>query len=480
MYPTLRDIHFVGIGGIGMSGIAEILLTLGCRVSGSDVKSSPVTNRLKRRGAKVYIGHRSENLKKAQVVVISSAVSKHNPEVLSAHKEGIPVIARAEMLAELMRLKYGIAVAGSHGKTTTTSLVASILNQGGLDPTMVIGGKVRNFRTNARLGKGDYLVAEADESDGSFLHLNPTIAVVTNIDREHMDHYRDFEALKKTFEEFSAKIPFFGVAVFCADHPETARLAEHFTKRKVTYGIEKKADYQAKKIHLKGWGSEFDVTHGEHMLGKVYLNLPGMHNVLNSLAAIAVGCELGVKFSDIRTALKEFRGIGRRMELVYPSSARSGLAGLVRGGLGGMGAAQTPIIIDDYGHHPEEIRATLSALRQVMGKKKLWVLFQPHRYTRTKDLMDDFPPAFEQADHIVVTEIYAASEEPIQGVNGEVLAQTIQKYFPEKEVMCVPQVSDIPEVVFHKIQPGDFVLTLGAGDIYKAGYSIAERLKVQS
>ncbi len=456
MYPTLRDIHFVGIGGIGMSGIAEILITLGCRVSGSDVKSSPVTNRLKRRGAKVYIGHNSDNLKKAQVVVISSAVSKTNPEVLRAHKEGIPVIARAEMLAELMRLKYGIAVAGSHGKTTTTSLVASILNQGGLDPTMVIGGKVRNFRTNARLGKGDYLVAEADESDGSFLHLNPTIAVVTNIDREHMDHYRDFEALKKTFEEFSGKIPFFGLSVFCADHPETAKLAEHFTKRKVTYGIEKKADYQAKKIHLKGWGSEFEVVHGDHMLGKLYLNLPGMHNVLNSLAAIAVGCELGVKFSDIRTALKEFRGIGRRLEKVYEGDVS---------------------IVDDYGHHPEEIRATLSALREAIGKKKLWVLFQPHRYTRTKDLMDDFPPAFEQADHIIVSEIYAASEEPIHGVSGDVLAQTIQKHFHQKEVQCVPQVSDIPEAIFEKIQPGDFVLTLGAGDIYKAGYSIAERLK---
>ncbi len=477
MYPTLKDIHFVGIGGIGMSGIAEILLTLGCRVSGSDVKSSPVTNRLKRRGAKVYIGHRSDNLKKAQVVVTSSAVSKANPEVLRAQKEGIPVIARAEMLAELMRLKYGIAVAGSHGKTTTTSLVASLLDAGGLDPTMVVGGRVRNFRTNARLGKGDYLVAEADESDGSFLHLNPTIAVVTNIDREHMDHYRDFESLKRTFEEFAGKIPFFGLAVFCADHPETARMAEHFTKRKVTYAIHQKADYQAKKIHLKGWGSEFEVTHGEHVLGKVHLNLPGMHNILNSLAAIAVGCELGVKFSDIRKALKEFRGIGRRLELVYPKpeaklSRKSGSAGLRRGG---PGETQTPVIIDDYGHHPEEIKATLAALRQAIGKKRLWVLFQPHRYTRTKDLMEDFPAAFMEADQVIVTDIYAASEEPIQGVSGKILAETIQAQLPGQAVQHVPLVSEIADAVFPRLQAGDYVLTLGAGDIYKAGKALAEK-----
>ncbi|QQR81494.1 MAG: UDP-N-acetylmuramate--L-alanine ligase [Deltaproteobacteria bacterium] len=454
MYPTLKDIHFVGIGGIGMSGIAEILLTLGCRVSGSDVKSSPVTNRLKRRGAKVYIGHKSDNLKKAQVVVTSSAVSKTNPEVLRAQKEGIPVIARAEMLAELMRLKYGIAVAGSHGKTTTTSLVASILDVGGLDPTMVIGGRVRNFRTNARLGKGDYLVAEADESDGSFLHLNPTIAVVTNIDREHMDHYRDFDSLRQTFEEFSAKIPFFGLAVFCADHPETAKMAEHFTKRKVTYGIHQKADYQAKKIHLKGWGSEFEVTHGDHVLGKVHLNLPGMHNILNSLAAIAVGCELGIKFSHIRKALKEFRGIGRRLEKIHEGDVS---------------------IIDDYGHHPVEIKATLSALRQAIGKKKLWVLFQPHRYTRTKDLMADFPASFEEADHVVVTDIYAASEEPIQGVSGKILAESIQSQFQDKTVQYIPLVTEIADAVSPHIHEGDFVLTLGAGDIYKAGKMLAEK-----
>jgi UDP-N-acetylmuramate--alanine ligase len=458
MYPTLKDIHFVGIGGIGMSGLAEILLTMGCRVTGSDLKRSPVTDRLRRRGAKVHFGHRAENVSKTnppQVVVMSSAVAKANPELEEARGRGIPVISRGEMLAELMRLKYGIAVAGSHGKTTTTSLVAAVLDAGGFDPTVVIGGRVKSLRANARLGKGDFLVAEADESDGSFLHLSPTIAVVTNVDREHMDHYKDFEALRATFEAFTAKIPFYGLAVFCADHTETARLAGGFGKRFVTYGMKEKADYQAVKIRQKGWGSEFDVKFRGETLGKIRLQQPGLHNVLNSLAAVAVGRELGIKFADIRRALGNFRGIGRRLEILHKGDV---------------------MIVDDYGHHPEEIKATLAALRPAIKKSRLWVLFQPHRYTRTKDLFAEFTKAFGRADEVVLTEIYAAGEEPIRGVSGAVLADAVKKEHGGKGVTFLPRVDELAEAVFPRLKKGDVVLTLGAGDIWKAGKEIAKRL----
>lgn len=448
-----------------MSGLAEILLTTGCRVTGSDLKRSAVTDRLRRRGARIHFGHKAQNVGQAQVVVTSSAVSASNPEVVSARKSGIPVIARAEMLAELMRLKYGIAVAGSHGKTTTTSLVASVLAAGGLDPTMVIGGQVKSLRSNARLGKGDFLVAEADESDGSFLHLNPAIAVVTNIDREHMDHYSDFEALKETFGQFVLKIPFFGAAVLCADCPEVAKLAKGFTKRVLTYGIDEGADYQAVHVRLNGWVSEFSVRFQGRNLGKIRLRLPGLHNVVNSLAAVAVGRELGIRFADIRRALSEFRGIGRRLELVHPKQdvriRRSG---------------STPMIMDDYGHHPTEIRATLKAVRSIIKNRCLWVLFQPHRYTRTKDLLEDFCLSFDEADQLIVTEIYSAGEDEIHGVSGEGLADAIRKKRSGKIVVrFVPKVSDIAEALFPKISPRDVVLTLGAGDIWKAGRDLAKK-----
>jgi UDP-N-acetylmuramate--alanine ligase len=457
MYPTLKEIHFVGIGGIGMSGLAEILLNMGCRVTGSDLKKSPATDRLRRHGAKIFVGHRSENVGKAQVVVTSSAVSKTNPEVVRAFREGIPVIARAEMLAELMRLKYGIAVAGSHGKTTTTSLVAAVLAAGGLDPTVVIGGRVRSLRSNARLGKGDFLVAEADESDGSFLHLNPAIAVVTNIDQEHMDHYKNFDALKKTFEEFVSKIPFYGIAVFCADHPETARLAAHFSKRGTTYGIREKADYQASSIRAKGWASEFDVKYRGENLGKIRLNIPGRHNVQNSLAAVAVGRELGVPFGVIRKALSSFKGIGRRMEVIYRGNVT---------------------VMDDYGHHPVEIQATLAAVRSVMKKGRLIVLFQPHRYSRTKDLMEDFAKSFGGVDELIVTEIYSAGEEPIHGISGKNLAKKIQKAGSKKRpVHFIPQVSEVANFLLPTLRKDDLVLTLGAGDIWKAGKELARKMK---
>ncbi len=439
-----------------MSGLAEILLTMNCRVTGSDLKRSPITDRLRRKGARIYFGHRPENIGKAQVVVTSSAVSKKNAEVDQAIKSGIPVIARAAMLAELMRLKYGIAVAGSHGKTTTTSLVASVLEAGGLDPTMIIGGRVKSLRSNAKLGKGDFLVAEADESDGSFLHLDPTIAVVTNIDREHMDHYRDFEALRETFEKFISKIPFYGLGVFCADHPETGRLASLFTKRGVTYGLREKADYQVKDVRLKGWGSEFEVKYQGQSLGKMKLNLPGLHNVSNSLAAIAVGRELGVSMKDIRRALSNFRGIGRRLEKVHEG---------------------TITIVDDYGHHPVEIQATLKAVKDIAGSKKVWVLFQPHRFTRTKDLFEDFVNSFDEADALVVSEIYAAGEDPIRGVSGASLVEAIQKGNKGKSVQFVSSVSSMADLVLPQLQEGDFVLTLGAGDIWKAGRDISKKWK---
>ncbi len=453
MYPTLKEIHFVGIGGIGMSGLAEILLTMGCRVTGSDQKRSEITQRLRRRGGKVFVGHRAENIGHPQVVVTSSAVAPSNVELAEALKRGIPVIGRGEMLAELMRLKYGIAVAGSHGKTTTTSLVAAVLGAGGLDPTIVIGGRVRSLRSNARLGRGDFLVAEADESDGSFLHLSPTIAVITNIDREHMDHYRDFETLRKTFEDFARKIPFYGLGVFCVDHPQTARLAREFKKRSITYGIDESAEVRATKIRLKGWRSEFEVRNGEKVLGRLRLALPGRHNVLNSLAAIAVGLELGIPFSKIRSAFANFRGIRRRLERIYDRKI---------------------LVVDDYGHHPEEIRATLSAVRNAVGKRRLWVLFQPHRYTRTKDLFPDFLSSFGEADRLVLTEIYSGGEAPIRGVSGALLAKAFRG---KKRVEWIPSVEEIAGSVFPQLKKGDVVLTLGAGTIWKAGKALVERLK---
>ncbi len=442
-----------------MSGLAEILLTMGCRVTGSDLARSPATDRLKRRGAKIFIGHRSENIGQPQAVVVSSAVSTSNSELKAARHKGIPVISRGEMLAELMRLKYGIAVAGSHGKTTTTSLVAAVLEAGGLDPTVVIGGRVKTLRSNARLGKGNFLVAEADESDGSFLHLNPTVAVVTNIDREHMDHYRNFEELKRTFAEFAAKIPFYGTAIFCADHPLSAGLAKNFPKRFVTYGVCEKADYTAEKIRLKGWESRFGVRCRDDVLGEIRLHLPGMHNVLNSLAAVAVGRELGMKFSDIRRGLAAFRGVGRRMERIYDKKI---------------------LIVDDYGHHPTEVRATIQALHRAIRRRRMWVVFQPHRYSRTKDLFGDFTKVFDWAVkdegvRLILTDIYAASEEPIQGVSGRRLFEAVAKGKKKDSVLFVADVADIPGVLAPKLEKGDVVLTLGAGHVWKVGRALAER-----
>ncbi|MBI4197379.1 MAG: UDP-N-acetylmuramate--L-alanine ligase [Deltaproteobacteria bacterium] len=453
MYEHIRRIHFVGIGGIGMSGIAEVLLNLGYQVSGSDLARSSMTDRLKRRGARISIGHSASHVDSTQVVVTSSAVSRKNPEVDEALRRGLPVIARAEMLAELMRMKYGIAIAGSHGKTSTTSLIASVLAEGGLDPTMVIGGRLKSLRSNARLGKGKFLVAEADESDGSFLHLAPTIAVITNIDPEHMDHYRDFSSLKKTFQEFAGKVPFYGLAVLCLDHPVVADIAKKFVKRFVTYGLESRygePHLTAKGIRTVGLGSTFKVYRAGKLLGKVRLaSLPGRHNVLNSLAAIAVAQELGIRFSAVQRALSRFRGISRRFEVHLEKPV---------------------MVVDDYGHHPEEIRATLRTAAS-LKKGRLWVLFQPHRYSRTKLLMKEFTEAFGDADHLLITEIYAAGERPIQGITGRALAGKIAK-----AVYC-DDFEEMLKGVEAGMKKGDMIVTLGAGDIWKVGRELVRRVQ---
>ncbi len=456
MFKKYQHIHFIGIGGIGMSGIAEVLLTLGYKITGSDMKRSPITTRLAKKGAKIFYGHKPANMEGAQVVVISSAVRPSNPEWVAAQQKNIPVIPRAEMLAELMRLKYGVAVAGSHGKTTTTSLIAHILYKSKLDPTIVIGGRVKSFRSNAKLGKGEYLVAEADESDGSFMKLTPTIAVITNIDPEHMDHYRDFNDLKQSFVNFANKVPFYGAVVACVDHPVVKELIPQIKKRVLTYGLNESADYYARSIVQQGMQIRFEAYRKGALLGEVKLKLAGLHNVYNALASIAVGMELDIPFEVIVKGLQTFQGIERRMETVY------------RG--------KDVLVIDDYGHHPEEIKATLSALRIAFPNKRIVTLFQPHRYTRTRDLFEDFVSAFGNTDLLILTEIYAAGEDPIAGVNSETLAQAML----EKAIHKVDYRADKEKLAFEVakiIQPNDVVVTLGAGDIFKVGKQLAQQLR---
>ncbi len=438
-----RAIHFVGIGGIGMSGIAELLLNLGHRVSGSDLKESDITRRLQSLGGRILVGHAAENLPSdVDVVVVSSAVRKTNPEWLEARRRGVPVIPRAEMLAELMRLKEGIAIAGSHGKTTTTSLVATVLSQAGLDPTVVVGGKLNALGSNAFLGKGEAIVVEADESDGSFLRLTSTIAVVTNIDPEHLDHYGSFEALHAAFLDFVNKVPFYGLAVLCLDHPAVQALLPRLEKRHVTYGLSIQAEYRAENLELGGMSVSFDAWRREEKLGRVRLKMVGKHNVQNALAAIAVGDEVGIPFSLIAEALEGFSGVQRRFT--------------VRGEVGGI------MVVDDYGHHPAEVRATLRGAREGF-QRRLVVAFQPHRYSRTRDLMSDFATAFNDADVVLLTDIYAAGEDPIPGVDAQTLYEAIRAC-GHREVHYVPR-KELARVVTEKAQPGDLVITLGAGDI---------------
>src|ERR1700688_3792583 len=465
MFAKIQQIHFVGIGGIGMSGIAEVMLNLGYKVSGSDLKSSTVTQRLAGLGAATFEGHRAENITGAEVIVTSSAISAENPEVTEAHRLHIPVIQRAEMLAELMRLKYGIAVAGMHGKTTTTSMVAAVLAAGGLDPTVVVGGRVDAMGSNARLGKSQYLVAEADESDRSFLKLSPILSVVTNIDREHMDCYRDMRDVRRTFLEFMERVPFYGVVVACNDDLTLRRLLPRVHRRVTTYGTTHGSDFLIRMgSSSDGLGLaagehspliRFQVTYKEKDLGEFTLHVPGTHNVLNATAAIAVGTALDIPAGQIRSALDDFRGVDRRFQFKGKSAGIS--------------------VIDDYGHHPTEIRATLAAARQC-GFRRVHVIFQPHRFTRTRDLMDEFTTAFADADTLCLLDIYPASEKPIAGITSQALGERISGA-GNREVSYAGSFSDAAAAAADRAQPGDMVLTLGAGSVFQLGGMILEKLE---
>ena len=456
MARRCRRIHFVGIGGIGMSGIAEVLANLGYDVQGSDLRSSEVTRRLQSFGVTVHEGHDPDHVSDADVVVVSSAVADSNPEVRAARRHKTPVIRRAEMLAELMRLKYGIAVGGTHGKTTTTSLVAAILTHAGLDPTIVVGGKVNKLGTTAKLGQGPYLVAEADESDGSFLHLSPSIAVVTNIDPEHLDHYRGgLDEIRETFVTFVNRIPFYGLAVLCIDHPEVQGILPSVEKRYVTYGLSAQADLMARHLRFEGPKTEFEVFRRGDSLGTFRLNMLGHHNVSNALAALAVADELGVEMDRAREALADFDGVERRFS--------------VRGEVGGV------MVVDDYGHHPAEIRATLQGVRQAYPDRRVLAVFQPHRYSRTKLLAADFASAFNDADMVLLTPLYAAGEAPIEGVNSAMLAEVIRQH-GHHDVRLADDLDDAVQRTKSVSRPRDVVLAFGAGDIGRFGKRLVEEL----
>jgi len=451
-----KRLHFVGIGGIGMSGIAEVLQNLGYDVRGSDVHPTPITARLSSMGVRIYVGHAAKNVGDADVVVISSAVKSSNPEVQEARGRGIPVIPRAEMLAELMRMKYGIAIAGTHGKTTTTSLVATIMASAGLDPTIVIGGRLKSIRSNARLGEGQYLVAEADESDGSFLRLMPTLCVVTNIDPEHLDHWTGgLPQIVDAFVDFVNKVPFYGAAVVCLDHPTVQSILPRIDKRFITYGMSPQADYSADAIEQQEGAMAFVLKVRGEVRGPVRLNMIGRHNVQNALAALAVAEEVGVPFEKAAAALSSFEGVGRRFEQ--------------------KGSVNDVLVVDDYGHHPAEIRATLRAAREAHSRR-LVVAFQPHRYSRTRDLIDEFATAFNDAHTLLITDIYAASEAPLAGVSGEHLAQVVRAH-GHQDVHYVGPVTEVATKLAELVRPGDLVLTLGAGSIWQAGEELLVYLR---
>ena len=474
MFERFRIIHFVGIGGIGMSGIAEVLHNLGYEVTGSDLRESETTKKLRDLGMKVYIGHKAENVDDAHVLVMSSAVSADNPEVVAARTRTIPVIPRAEMLAELARLKYGVLVAGAHGKTTTTSLISTVFAHGGLDPTVVIGGRLKATGSNARLGQGDFLVAEADESDGSFLKLSPTIAVVTNIDREHMDFFRRIDALKEAFLSFINKVPFYGAAIVCIENEHVLELLPSVHRRCITYGLTRDAQLYAENI-VKGFMSvSFEAVYKGRNLGVFELPAPGTHNVLNCLAAIGVALILKMDITGVRDALKRFSGIQRRLEF--------------KGEVDGIK------VYDDYGHHPSEVKATLKAVKEglVTGRGsaaagqgaragderpgRLIVLFQPHRYTRTKDLLEEFSGSFGDADLLVVVDIYPAGEAPIEGVNSETLVERVRKA-GYRDVIYEKDREGAIKSVIAAVKRGDIILTLGAGNVWKIGEEILSKLR---
>ncbi len=452
MYRTMGRIHMVGIGGSGMNGIAEVLINMGYEVSGSDLSRTPVTDRLVSLGARIAEGHQAALVAGSSVVVVSTAIRPTNPEVVEAKRLDIPVIQRAEMLAELMRMKYGIAVAGAHGKTTTTSLVASVLTQGSLDPTVVVGGRVRAMGTSAHLGAGRFLVAEADESDGSFLRLTPSIAVVTNIDREHLDHWKGgIEEIETAFVDFANKIPFYGLAVLCLDDPVVRGLLPRFERRRVTYGASDEADYRVADVRCHDdFSISFDVFERQFLLGRARLRMPGRHNALNALAAVAVGRELDMKATDILAALDGFSGVARRFEV--------------------KGEAAGVTVVDDYGHHPTEIAAVIGAAKEHSGRRVV-VIFQPHRFTRTRDLLPEFADCFRDADQVFLTPIYSAGEDPLEGVTAERIAEGARRAgHPAIETLDDSQ--RVAETVHAHLRDNDLVLTLGAGSIYREGEAL--------
>jgi len=454
VYGKIKRIHFVGIGGIGMSGIAEVLLNMGYEISGSDIGESATVKRLMDLGAKIHIGHSADNVEGTGVVVISSAIKADNPEVLRAKEINIPVIPRAEMLAELMRLRYGIAVAGSHGKTTTTSMIAAVLSYGQLDPTIVVGGKVKAMGTNARLGKGDFMVVEADESDGSFLRLSPVISVLTNIDEEHMDYYKDMEELERAFLSFLNKIPFYGLSVLCIDCPRVKSLSREFKKRILTYGFDQDAELRAQDVAISGFETKFNVFLKDSHLGPVCINVPGRHNAQNALAAIAVGMELGMSFEDASLGLSEFKGIDRRLQV--------------------KGEGRGILVIDDYAHHPREIEVTISTVKESQSGRVV-VIFQPHRYSRTKLLFEEFVEVLSRADMLYIIDIYSAGEDPIDGITSQKLFQSL-KETGHQNVQYLNG-DDVVSTVIDNLKPEDVVLTLGAGNVWAVGEKIVEELR---
>ena len=465
MKHKVKQIHFVGIGGSGMSGIAEVLLNLGFIVTGSDMAENTATHRLNELGAVVFHGHKASNVGNADAIVVSTAVQSDNPEVVAAREQSVPVVPRAIMLAELMRLRQGIAIAGTHGKTTTTSLVASILAQAGMDPTFVIGGRLEAAGANARLGKGEFIVVEADESDASFLHLTPVLAVVTNIDADHMETYgHDFERLKQAFVEFVEHIPFYGRAVLCIDDANVRAIMPAITKPITTYGLSESADIRAVDVHHDGGKMHFTVINGGgRRVMEVTLNLPGIHNVLNALAAIAIGIEVGAPETAIAQALADFSGVGRRFQ-------RYGEVACAQGG--------TFTLVDDYGHHPVEMAATLAAAREAFPGRRLVLAFQPHRYTRTRDLFEDFVKILSSVDVLLLAEVYAAGEAPIVAADGRALARAL-RVIGKVEPIFVEQIGEMPDVVLATVQEGDVVLTMGAGSIGATPWQIAEVARVR-
>jgi UDP-N-acetylmuramate--alanine ligase len=440
----VRQIHFVGIGGIGMSGIAEVLLNMGYKITGSDMKVGASVRRLRKLGGTVFIGHAPENLGDSDVLVKSTAVGMDNPEVQAALDAHIPVIRRAEMLAELMRMKHGVAIAGTHGKTTTTSMLATVVAEGGLDPTVVIGGRLNSIGTNARLGQGDWIVAEADESDGSFLHLDPTVAIVTNIDPEHLEHYGSMEALVDTFVTFANKVPFYGFAVVCLDHPVVQDILPRLRRRVVTYGLNRQANYRAENLRFEGLKAFFEVWKGEDCLGEIVLEMPGTHNVQNALATVATAMEMDIAFDVVAKGLAAFAGVERRFT--------------VRGEVNGA------IIVDDYAHHPVEIKATLEGARAGFQDRRIIAVFQPHRYTRVKDLERDFCRCFNRADHVVVCPVYAAGESPIEGIDHHSLLDGIKRH-GHRSVVAVDSLEAAAEHIRSTLGDQALVVTLGAGNV---------------